>query len=82
MTKRAAFTHFPVQRHEGVFIVLYCDGHGQGMRQTELGGILRSAEPRPHCPRWIRTTILGSKVRCPAIGRGGKTMLHSYLQGI
>jgi hypothetical protein len=25
-----------------------------------------------HCPRWIRTTILGSKVRCPAIGRGGK----------
>src|SRR5690349_5738487 len=24
------------------------------------------------CPRWIRTTILGSKDRCPAIGRGGR----------
>ncbi len=30
------------------------------------------------CPRWIRTTILGSKVRCPAIGRGGsnRSNLH------
>src|SRR5688500_14268993 len=27
---------------------------------------------RLRCPRWIRTTILGSKVRCPAVGRGGR----------
>jgi prepilin-type N-terminal cleavage/methylation domain-containing protein/prepilin-type processing-associated H-X9-DG protein len=29
-------THYPVQRHNGVFNVLYCDGHAQAMTQTEL----------------------------------------------
>src|SRR5215467_15599501 len=34
-----------------------------------------------HCPRWIRTTILGSKVRCPAIGRGGSEPLKLPIHG-
>ena len=29
-------THFPARRHEGVFNVVYCDGHVQGIRQTDL----------------------------------------------
>jgi prepilin-type N-terminal cleavage/methylation domain-containing protein/prepilin-type processing-associated H-X9-DG protein len=29
-------THYPVRRHDGVFNVLYCDGHTQAMRQSEL----------------------------------------------
>jgi prepilin-type processing-associated H-X9-DG protein len=29
-------THFPERRHDGVFNVLYCDGHVQGIRQSEL----------------------------------------------
>src|SRR5262245_656624 len=36
---------------------------------------------RPSCPRWIRTTILGSKDRCPAIGRGGIEMGAANLMG-
>src|SRR5438094_988182 len=32
---------------------------------------LNGEEARINCPRWIRTTITGSKDRCPAIGRGG-----------
>lgn len=30
------FTHYPQQRHGGVFNVLFCDGHVLGMRQSEL----------------------------------------------
>jgi prepilin-type processing-associated H-X9-DG protein len=29
-------THYPVRRHEGVFNVLFCDGHVLATRQTEL----------------------------------------------
>ena len=29
-------THYPVKRHEGVFQLLFCDGHVQPIRQTEL----------------------------------------------
>jgi prepilin-type N-terminal cleavage/methylation domain-containing protein/prepilin-type processing-associated H-X9-DG protein len=29
-------THYPARRHEGVFNVLFCDGHVVGMQQTEL----------------------------------------------
>ena len=29
-------THYPVRRHEGLFNMLYCDGHVQCMRQTDL----------------------------------------------
>ena len=29
-------THFPVRRHDGQFEVLFCDGHVQGIRQTDL----------------------------------------------
>jgi prepilin-type N-terminal cleavage/methylation domain-containing protein/prepilin-type processing-associated H-X9-DG protein len=29
-------THYPVRRHGGVFNVLFCDGHVQGMTQTDL----------------------------------------------
>lgn len=30
------------------------------------------------CPPWIRTTISGSKVRSPAIERGGNKLLSDY----
>ena len=29
-------THYPVRRHDGVFKMLFCDGHVQTMRQTDL----------------------------------------------
>ena len=29
-------THYPVRRHDGVFNVLYCDGHVQAVRQADL----------------------------------------------
>jgi prepilin-type processing-associated H-X9-DG protein len=32
----ADVTHYPVRRHEGVFNILYCDGHVQTTRQTDL----------------------------------------------
>jgi prepilin-type N-terminal cleavage/methylation domain-containing protein/prepilin-type processing-associated H-X9-DG protein len=32
----ADVTHYPVRRHEGVFNILYCDGHVQSTRQTDL----------------------------------------------
>ena len=40
-------------------------------------GVERGARLRvwPHWPRWIRTTIAGSKDRCPAIGRGAINLL-------
>jgi hypothetical protein len=31
----------------------------------------RSRARRPSCPSWIRTTIHGSRGRCPAVGRKG-----------
>ena len=31
-----AFTHYPSDRHTNVFNVLYCDGHADGMRQSDL----------------------------------------------
>ena len=34
--KDADVTHYPVRRHDGVFHVLYCDGHTRPLRQTEL----------------------------------------------
>jgi prepilin-type N-terminal cleavage/methylation domain-containing protein/prepilin-type processing-associated H-X9-DG protein len=33
-------THYPVRRHDGVFNVLYCDGHVQGLRQNDLMDVL------------------------------------------
>ena len=36
----ADVTHYPVQRHNGVFNVLYCDGHAQAMTQTDLLDVL------------------------------------------
>jgi prepilin-type N-terminal cleavage/methylation domain-containing protein/prepilin-type processing-associated H-X9-DG protein len=32
----ADVTHYPVRRHDGVFEVLYCDGHTAPTRQTDL----------------------------------------------
>ena len=32
----ADVTHYPVRRHEGVFNVLFCDGHATALRQTDL----------------------------------------------
>jgi len=32
----ADVTHYPVQRHNGVFNLLFCDGHAQAMTQSEL----------------------------------------------
>ena len=29
-------THYPVRRHQGVFMALYCDGHVAALRQTYL----------------------------------------------
>jgi prepilin-type processing-associated H-X9-DG protein/prepilin-type N-terminal cleavage/methylation domain-containing protein len=29
-------THYPVRRHDGQFNILFCDGHVQGIRQTDL----------------------------------------------
>jgi prepilin-type N-terminal cleavage/methylation domain-containing protein/prepilin-type processing-associated H-X9-DG protein len=29
-------THFPARRHDGVFNILYCDGHTQTIKQSEL----------------------------------------------
>jgi prepilin-type processing-associated H-X9-DG protein len=29
-------THYPTRRHDGIFNVLFCDGHIQSMRQTDL----------------------------------------------
>jgi prepilin-type N-terminal cleavage/methylation domain-containing protein/prepilin-type processing-associated H-X9-DG protein len=29
-------THYPARRHEGVFNVLYCDGHSAAIRQSDL----------------------------------------------
>jgi prepilin-type N-terminal cleavage/methylation domain-containing protein/prepilin-type processing-associated H-X9-DG protein len=33
-------THYPVQRHDGVFNVLFCDGHVTSMTQNELADAL------------------------------------------
>src|SRR4051794_1395188 len=33
-------THYPDQRHNGVFNALYCDGHCAGLRQNDLGTTL------------------------------------------
>jgi prepilin-type N-terminal cleavage/methylation domain-containing protein/prepilin-type processing-associated H-X9-DG protein len=30
------YTHYPVRRHDGVFQVLFCDGHSMPVRQSEL----------------------------------------------
>ncbi|HEY1381939.1 MAG TPA: DUF1559 domain-containing protein [Gemmataceae bacterium] len=32
----ADVTHYPVRRHDGLFNILYCDGHVQSTRQTDL----------------------------------------------
>jgi prepilin-type processing-associated H-X9-DG protein len=32
----ADVTHYPVRRHEGVFNVLFCDGHTAATRQSDL----------------------------------------------
>src|SRR5258707_12448994 len=48
---------------------------------TRYGKTVHCLQPRKlvaparhfNCPRWIRTTITGSKDRCPAIGRGGRS---------
>ena len=29
-------THYPVRRHQGVFMSLFCDGHVWALQQTEL----------------------------------------------
>ena len=44
--KDADVTHYPVRRHDGVFHVLYCDGHAQATRQTELlDGLFYATRP-------------------------------------
>ena len=48
---------------------------GAGCCDERIAGAASSTSARRdriNCPRWIRTTILGSKDRCPAIGRGGR----------
>ena len=51
--------------------------------RSETANVARSILPPSsrHCPRWIRTTILGSKDRCPAIGRGGSEPLKLPIDG-
>ena len=45
---------------------------GRGWRSVRrTSRVSFSPQAHSNCPRWIRTTILGSKDRCPAIGRGG-----------
>lgn len=39
-------THYPVQRHEGVFNALFCDGHVAALTQTDLLSNLFYAFPR------------------------------------
>jgi prepilin-type processing-associated H-X9-DG protein len=29
-------THFPVRRHQGVFMALFCDGHVSPLQQTDI----------------------------------------------
>jgi prepilin-type N-terminal cleavage/methylation domain-containing protein/prepilin-type processing-associated H-X9-DG protein len=40
----AANTHYPIQRHAGVFNVLFCDGHVIPMTQNDLEDVLFFAE--------------------------------------
>jgi prepilin-type N-terminal cleavage/methylation domain-containing protein/prepilin-type processing-associated H-X9-DG protein len=40
-------THYPVRRHDGLFNVLYCDGHVQALRQNDLGDALFYASGPP-----------------------------------
>ena len=34
------YVHYPVARHNGVFNVLYCDGHASALTQNDLGDAL------------------------------------------
>jgi prepilin-type processing-associated H-X9-DG protein len=36
----ATQVHYPQQRHDGVFNVLFCDGHATTMSQSDLGDTL------------------------------------------
>ncbi|MBV9123109.1 MAG: DUF1559 domain-containing protein [Planctomycetes bacterium] len=36
LVKNDDYTHYPVRRHDGVFNVLFCDGHVSALTQTDL----------------------------------------------